>query len=275
MSFHFELYVNGDTFDANPVDLICLEVLRQFEAPLYNKLFSLQPLLTGALRSALGFNYTLEGPNAAEVLIKDAERQQEASQPQAIFSLHLHGRLPRVIAKAVGNSPHAGAYRQEWLNDLRACHPDVFERYFKFSLSPQDLSEAEMSSLLAVVGNRARLVQKLRELSEKGLLGRAIVRSGAQKPTFDNDSLVPFSVALLDMEKELIARVSTTRVAAVPIDVQAVLLVGSVLRQKTSRRKRNATTRHHYPDYSVVPTDDFFRIHRGGTHTDDGSTCFC
>jgi predicted KAP-like P-loop ATPase len=32
LSFHFELYRNGDTFDANPVDLIGLEVLRQFEA---------------------------------------------------------------------------------------------------------------------------------------------------------------------------------------------------------------------------------------------------
>jgi hypothetical protein len=89
-----------------------------------------------------------------------------------------------------------------------------------------------MSSLLSVVGNSARLVQKLRELSEKGLLGPAIVRLGAQKPTLDNESLVPFGVGLLDMEKELIARAPTTRVAAVPIDVQAALLVGSVLRQR-------------------------------------------
>ena len=232
LSFHFELYVNDNTFDANPVDLICLEVLRQFEAPLYNNLFSLQPLLTGVPRSALGFNFSLEGPNAAEALIKDAGRQQEATQLLSNLFPPFAWALAEAHRKGGGNTPHAASYRQEWLNDLRACHPDVFERYFKFSLSPQDLSEAEMSSLLSVVGNRARLVQKLRELSEKGLLGPAIVRLGAQKPTLDNESLVPFGVGLLDMEKELIARAPTTRVAAVPIDVQAVLLVGSVLRQR-------------------------------------------
>ncbi len=234
LSFHFELYVNGDTFDANPVDLICLEVLRQFEAPLYNNLFSLQPLLTGAPRSALGFNFSLEGPNAAEVLIKDAGRQQDAKQLLSNLFPPFAWALAEVHRKGGGNTPHAAAYRQEWLNDLRACHPDVFERYFKFSLSSQDLSEAEMSSLLAAVGNRARLVQKLRELSEKGLLGPAIVRLGAQRPALDNDSLVPFGIGLLDMEKELIARASPTRVAAVPIDVQAVLLVGSALRQRSA-----------------------------------------
>lgn len=263
LSFHFELYVNGDTFDANPVDLICLEVLRQFEAPLYNNLFALQPLLTGAPRSAFGFSFSLEGPNAAEILIKEAVRQQEAKQLLSNLFPPFAWSLAEVQRKGGGNTPHAAAYRKEWLNDLRACHPDVFERYFKFSLSPQDLSEAEMSSLLTTVGNRAQLVEKLTELSEKGLLGAAIIRLGAQRPAIANESIVPFAAGLLDVEKELIARTPTTRVAAVPVDVQAVLIVGSVLRQRSAGERGSLlrdiitqTTALYLPMISFESTDE-------------------
>jgi predicted KAP-like P-loop ATPase len=231
LSFHFELYRNGVTFNANPVDLIALEVLRQFEAPLYNELFKAQEMLTGAPRAALGRNFSLEGPNQAEILSKIAYRQQEARNILSNIFPPFAWALAETQRRSTAGAPHAAQYRKEWLKDLRACHPDVFERYFKFSLSVEDLSESEMSDLLAVVGDRNGLVQKLRDLAEKGLLGAAVMRLGAQNPSISGEGAVPFVVGLLDVEKELLGQRSSRGVATVPISIQAALLISSVLRQ--------------------------------------------
>jgi predicted KAP-like P-loop ATPase len=263
LSFHFELYKNGHSFDANPIDLIALEVLRQFEAPLYNELFSARALLTGASHSPLGFNFSLEDPSAVDILIKKAVRQQEATEILSTVFPPFAWSFSKSQRKDAGNSPHAAAYRNEWLTELRACHPDVFERYFRFSLSVDDLSEAEMSSLLAVVGDRARLVEKLRELNGKRRLGAAIARLGAQKPTISDASIVPFATGLLDLEKELIAQTSKDQVATVPIDFQAVLIAKSVLRQRPATERSSLlreiiskTIALHLPTISFESTDE-------------------
>jgi predicted KAP-like P-loop ATPase len=231
LSFHFELYRNGDTFDANPIDLIALEILRQFEAPLYRELFTAQALLTGAPRSALGFNFSLEGKKPADILIEKAIRPREAREILSNVFPPFAWALAENQRSGVGSTPHAAAFRKDWLNDLRACHPDVFERYFKFSLSTEDLSESEMSALLSVIADRNGLVGKLRELAEKKLLGAAVMRLGAQNPPISRQSAVPFVAGLLDTEIELLGQRSSRGVATVSIDFQAVLVIDSVLRQ--------------------------------------------
>jgi predicted KAP-like P-loop ATPase len=231
LSFHFELYSNDDTFDANPIDLIALEVIRQFEAPLYKELFTAQALLTGAPRSALGLNFSLEGPNEADALMKMANRQVEARNILSNVFPPFAWALVESQRSKTGSTPHASAYRKEWLKDLRACHPDMFERYFKFSLSVEDLSESEMSALLAVIGDRNGLVGKLRELSDRGLLGAAVMRLGAQNPSISRESAIPFVTGLLDMEEALYRQRSSRGVATVPAEIQAVLVIDSVLRQ--------------------------------------------
>jgi hypothetical protein len=132
----------------------------------------------------------------------------------------------------LGDRAPDAAWRKEWLKDLRPCHPDVFERYFRFSLPAEDISEGELDSLLAVMGDRDGLVRKLREIDKKGLLGAAMFRLRVRDLMVPSESAVPFTTGLFDVEKELLAQRKVSGVAAVPAYMQAVLIIESVLRQK-------------------------------------------
>ena len=186
LSFHFELYRNGDTFDANQIDLIALGVLRQFEPAIYQRLYIAKELLMGRSKSPLGSVLDPEKNEAAEALIGSANRSNEA---KAIL-VNVFPPLARALVKLKGtdttSQPHNAAFRGEWLKDLRRCHPDMFERYFRFSLSGEDLSESELSSLLAAAGDRDSFVRKLTELNEKGLLGAAVVALGVNSQLISN-----------------------------------------------------------------------------------------
>jgi predicted KAP-like P-loop ATPase len=225
LSFHFELYKNGSSFDANPVDLIALEVLRQHESQLYQRLHGERALLTGEHGLILG----LPGMQKedAEVLLKEAKR------PASAKSI-IEDVFPPVAMALSGSKASVGSFRSEWLKDLRPCHPEVFERYFSFSLSPEDLSDSELSSLLALAaaGDRQSIVQRLKELNSKGLLKAAVVQLQVHALSAGSENVLPFITALLDMERELIAQPSGGGVARIPTEMQAVFIMGAVLRQK-------------------------------------------
>jgi predicted KAP-like P-loop ATPase len=232
LSFHFELYKNGDSFDANPIDLIALEVLRQFEPSVYQRLYVAKELLTGRSRSPLGSVQSPEKKQAAKALLASAKRPNEA---EAIL-VNVFPPLARALVDLKGtdttSQPHNAAFRGEWLRDLRPCHPDMFERYFRFSLSGEELSESELVALLSVTGDRESFVRKLTELNEKGLLGAAVVALGVNSQLISNENPVPFATGLLDMERELFRQRVNRGVAEVPIDMQAVFIIRSVLQKR-------------------------------------------
>jgi predicted KAP-like P-loop ATPase len=225
LSFHFELYKNGDSFDANPIDLIALEVLRQYESPLYQKLHGERMLLTGEHGSILGLPE--KEKQDAENLIEGAKR------PDSARNL-IEDVFPPVALALSGAKTSVSAFRSEWLKDLRPCHPETFERYFRFSLSPEDLSESELSSLLALAatGDRQSIIQELKRLNGKGLLKAAVVQLRLHAASSVDANALPFITALLDMERELISQPAGSGIARVPTEMQAILIVGDVLRQR-------------------------------------------
>jgi predicted KAP-like P-loop ATPase len=262
LSFHFELYRNGDSFDANPIDLIALEVLRQFEPSIYQRLYRAKELLTGHSKSPLGSILTPEKHEAATALLQSANRPNEA---KAIV-VNVFPPIARVLVELkgtdAGSQPHNAAFRQEWLRDLRACHPDTFERYFKFSLSVEDLSESDLSDLLAAAGDRKSVVQKLTGLNEKRLLGAAVMALGVNSQLIAKDNIVPFATGLLDMEKDLFLQRGNRGVAQVPIDIQAILIIRAVLQQtpadtryRTLREVIAQTTALYLPMISFESSD--------------------
>jgi len=232
LSFHFELYRNGNAFDANPVDLIALEVLRQFEARVYQKLHGAKALLTGAPRETFGPSFTGEKKKAAEALLENADRPNEVKEILTDVFPPLARPLAESTGMDLGDMPPNAAFRREWLRDLRPCHPDVFERYFRFSLPTEDISEGELNSLLAAAGDRDQLVRKLKDFNDRGILGAATFRLRARDLAIPKESAVPFITGLFDVEKELCAQGYVSGVATVPAHMQAVLLIESVLRQK-------------------------------------------
>jgi hypothetical protein len=133
-----------------------------------------------------------------------------------------------------GARTSVSAFRGEWLKVLRPCHPETFERYFRFSLSPEDLSESELSSLLALAatGDRQSIVQEFKRLNEKKLLKAAVVQLRLHAASSVDVNALPFITALLDMERDMISQPVGSGIARVPTEMQAILIIGDVLRQK-------------------------------------------
>ena len=52
------------------------------------------------------------------------------------------------FAGAYGGTNYAPDYVRIWQKQLRVCSPDHFSIYFKFSISPDSISNAEMKVLL-------------------------------------------------------------------------------------------------------------------------------
>ena len=231
LSFHFELYKDGDTFNANPIDLIALEVLRQFEGPVYQRLHNAKEFLTGSHRSLLGPWRISELQEAAKALSEDANRPNEVTDILSEVFPPFARALLENADKNTLSVPHAAAFRSEWLRDLRPCHPDMFERYFRFSLSGEDLSESELSSLLASAGNRDSFAGKLRELNGKKLLRAAVLALGVHIQLVPDESTLSFVTGLFDLERELFVQRSGRGVASVPLDIQAILTIRSILRR--------------------------------------------
>jgi hypothetical protein len=225
------LYESGDGFDANPVDLIALEVLRQFEPFVYQRLYAAKEVLTDRHNAILGFALPAEKAETVKALVSTATHPTAV---QAIL-IDVFPTVARAIFEIRGESetsqPGRGL-RGEWRKELRPCHPDMFDRYFRFSLSAEDLSENELSSTLEVVGDRDSFVRRLTELSQRGLLATALIGIGVNSHLISGEKALPFSVGLFDMERQLFAHRTKIGSSEVPIDIQSVLIIRSVLQQQ-------------------------------------------
>jgi predicted KAP-like P-loop ATPase len=210
--------------------VIALEVLRQFEPRLYQDLFAARALLTGVPNDAFGPGFSLEKPKAADALIGRANRAEAKDILINVFPPFAWALTSNTLTGSNSGSRPA-AYRAEWLKDLRACHPSVFERYFRFSLSENELSESEIARMLQNVRDREALRDQLNDLGHKNLLGSAVSRLAAQTPSVSVESAPKFAAAVFDVERELFVQPLNRGAASVSVEIQAVLVVDSVLRQ--------------------------------------------
>ncbi len=129
--------------EVNPVDYIAIEAIRVFSPELYDIIRVKGEQLTGA--------YSSWGMNAQEVTREKAMHDQlfEAVPEKDRDGLNkLMNRLFPRFAGAYGGTYYAPNYLQIWQKQLRVCSPDHFAIYFRFSISPDSVSNAEMNVLL-------------------------------------------------------------------------------------------------------------------------------
>lgn len=222
LSFHLELYANGDSFDANPVDVIALEALRQFEPSLYEKLYQSKALLTPLAH--LSFDSPVDNKKQVEALLESAHKRDSAT---AIIE-----DLFPPAAWALGELKERERGRQdEWLRNLRACHWDVFDRYFRFGLSANDLPTSEFDSILNAGSDQKSLAAKLSDLAQEGLLVSTFTVLRANVESIPREIHAPFVAGVMDAERVLIVQPQQQNE---PIEMQALWLVDSMLRTHTA-----------------------------------------
>lgn len=196
LSFHVSLFRSAASFEVNPVDLIALEVLRVFEPDVFKQIQDSKRELT---RLRYGATDSHDENERTRRLIESLV--EAASRPSHVREIL--AQLFPPVAWVFGQPVYSYDFQDRWFRDLRVCHPDVFARYFHFTIPEGDVSQAELDRLLSFIGDRERLVAELRALNKRGLLGVVLDRLESYKEKLDLTHAVPFVTALFDIGDEL------------------------------------------------------------------------
>lgn len=186
------------TFEVNPIDLIALEVLRVFEPDVYRLLPQAKAPLTKV------HDPRLKTPSTETEIRARVEALIEAAQPNSKeHAREIIRQLFPEVAHILGATTSSGGDEHYLFRELRACHPDVFDRYFYLAIPERDLSQADLNAILAVTGNRDQLVALFDDLKKRDLLTTALDRLEAYKQEIDLANAVPFVTALFDIGDDL------------------------------------------------------------------------
>ncbi|WP_343213386.1 KAP family P-loop NTPase fold protein [Archangium violaceum] len=231
--FHLGMFRGGKTLEINQIDLIGLEVLRVFEARVYEALPRFRKLLLeGPGQSSLKDRKSLARRELDE-LVALSQKPENHSAVKQILSV-----IFQPVEWLLSGYGYGSGFEERWERDLRACSETHFSRYFHLSLSEGDISQAEIEAVLNAVFDRPSLVAELKRLSERGLLEAMFDRLEAYKETIDTRAAVPFVTALFDVGDGLR---SASQVFDVSPEMHAVRVVFWFLRRIPSEAERENT----------------------------------
>jgi len=191
LAFQFSQFLQENTFEVNPVDLIALEAIRVFEGEVYRKLYGAKLLLTSLYFAS--YNKEL-----AESLKKDIF-------DSAYNKLQIQTLLKSLFPLAKWESdPLMDSHEdeKELLKTLRVGHPDNFGRYFNFTIPEDEISQADVERLINHSRNKESLLNEFRAYKKRGLLGELLERLKVNLERVDfSDSIIVIS-ALFDVGDE-------------------------------------------------------------------------
>lgn len=172
LAFHIQLFLNGDTFEVNPVDLIALEAIRLFEPGVYRKITVAKDILTD-----LGTTNPWDREKDAEMR---KQRIQELLSPSSEANKdsirNILGLIFPPLNLGKGFRMQGRDAEDKWFQQLRACSYQTFDRYFQFATPEGDVSQADIENLIASMGDLAKLDRIFLQLNERGLLDVMLTR---------------------------------------------------------------------------------------------------
>jgi predicted KAP-like P-loop ATPase len=234
LSLQFAVFSRGAAFEVNPIDLISLEALRVFEPEVYNSL----PAFKDTLTRVEGFGSSRSHAEATEkkeiqAIVQKASEERRKSVEEILTQV-----FPP-ISWVFGGLRYGSDHSDSWYRAHRACHPDVFDKYFHLTITEGDLSHEEVERIVALAGDRQGLTSALRATGTRNLFDVAIDRLQSYKETISLDHAIPFITAMFDIGDELpVGRVGSSEI---PPDMHVARIVYWYLKREPEILKRQET----------------------------------
>jgi len=199
LSFHAVSFTNADVFEVNPIDLIAVEVLRNFEPQIYHRLSAAKTLLTGsaARMSLLGINR-----DQAKKTIQSLIGSLPEDRRERVESL-LRELFPPIDTYFEGGTGFDSSFWEQWTFDLRICTEYFFDRYFQMAVTGDQISEREIKDVLSVVHDRDLLVAQFQQYNANNRLVALMERLSVYGGKVAVDATIPFVTALFDISDQL------------------------------------------------------------------------
>lgn len=194
IDFHLNRFRSGKVLDVSVVDLIALETLRVFEPASYKQIpqygFYLTPL-SDHDRKATQKHIN----NAVDKIVENATKLNRASVRKILESVFPCAQNPEML-DAFGGEFNL---QDDWYSNFRACHPNVFDRYFLFRLAKRDISHNDIKTLLGAANKKRLLKNILQDLKDRRLFSTMLHRLAAYNPTIRLSSAIPLIAVLLNI----------------------------------------------------------------------------
>jgi predicted KAP-like P-loop ATPase len=196
LAFHASVFRGAGSFEVDPVDLICIETLRNFEPALYGAIARSKELLTEEAEEWIYGKEAEEETRRAVVALVDLVPEERRKGIREL--------LPQLFP-SVGWTLGSVRSRVDdaWFRASRVGHPDVFDRYFLLGTPEGDLSEAELQHLVKLAGDRKGFRGALEGLRSRGLLEVALDRLDSYKQEIPTTKAVSLATALFDIGDDL------------------------------------------------------------------------
>jgi len=85
-------------------------------------------------------------------------------------------RLFPKLESIYGNTNYGSDWLDNWRKDCRICSPDVFDIYFRLSLSKEEISQRDIETILSLGNNPDMFAEALLKLNEDGRIIRFLER---------------------------------------------------------------------------------------------------
>ena len=193
-TFHVQHHRSENSFEVNLVDLIGLETLRVFEPSVYERLPGAKIILCRYEGPSLFGEIKQDVIDQALSQIVSAATPENQNRVKAILNV-----LFPPLSPTYGGKQGVSGHHQEWLRGLRVCHPNLFDKYFTLTVADDDLSQAELDSLLGLTADTKEFVAACEALKKRGLLNLAFERLDAYKEQIPLQAMPSLVRALCDM----------------------------------------------------------------------------
>ncbi|MBC6415591.1 MAG: hypothetical protein GDA46_04280 [Bdellovibrionales bacterium] len=197
LSFHTNALRNKESIDVNFVDLVSLEVLRQFEPLIYKNIFKHKKVFTSKLPDSRNDFIRERYKKIVEETIKLSHQNN-----QEVIKGFFDTLFPNV-GWSYSNSYDSTSDSEDMYRKLRICHPDIFDRYFLLYLPEGDISNSEFNYFLSITKNKGDIISYLKDLKRRGILESFITKFENYKQQVSKEDAIPFISSLMEIGDDL------------------------------------------------------------------------
>jgi len=191
LQFNYEIVKR----EVNVIDFLAITGIQVFLPEVYYGIRDNSEIFTGVyLHYGRTDKEKEEYKKRCDLIIKDVK-----IVPPEKFLEFLKRLFPK-LETYYGNTYYSNEELHNWRRDCRICSPDYFERYFKLSISREEISQQEIETILSVSDDPEQFSKYILKLIEEGKILRFLELLSDYNPDrIPQENIEPIVTVLMDM----------------------------------------------------------------------------
>ena len=199
LEFQMNVLKINDLMEVNFIDIIGIEIFRQFEPEIYQRIFKNKEILT--YESSDNFNDHSLNKNKKEIIRGIIEIQDKSTEkityPRIQPSTKREESILDIFKTMFPNTEDVinnTGYRvsNEDFIKKRICHKDRFDRYFLFFIEEEEFYQYELESMLNATSNEKKLLGIFLKYKEENRLDAFLQKLEYYKQSIPAENAIPF-----------------------------------------------------------------------------------